>query len=117
MGTRKYVGKIKLASVHMKKIIALAKKIQSFSSTEKVEYFKLVKSDEIDLITEIVLNFIKCNIKYDSNSFKLLERVKSYMYLIASKKVSKSIKKKILQSLKGVNILNILLPLVINQLQ
>ena len=97
MGKRKYVGKIKVASVHMKKIIALAKKIHSFSSTEKIEYFKhfkLVKSDEIDLISEIVFNFIKCNIKYDSNSFKLLQRVKSYMYMIASKKVSKSIKKK-----------------------
>ena len=116
MGKRKYAGKIKLNSLHMRKIIDFAKKINKFSNLEKVDYFKLIKRNEIDLLSEIVLNFIKCNIKHDSSSFKLLYRVKRYVYMLASKKVSTAIKKKILQSVKGLNILNILLPLLINQL-
>ena len=77
----------------------------------------MIKRQELDLISEIVLNFINCTIKHDSNSLKLLRRVETYMYTIASKKVGVSVKRKILQSLKVFNILNIVLPLVINQLQ
>ena len=117
MGKRGDVGKIKLNSERIRKIYFFAKKLLKYSHIEKVEYFKAIKREELDLITEIVLNFIKCNIKHDSNSLKLLRRVKTYMYTIASKKAGLSVKKKILQSLKGLNILNIILPLVINQLQ
>ena len=117
MGKRGDVGKIKLNSAHIRKIFVFAKKLLNYSHIEKVEYFKAIKREELDLISEIVLNFIKCIIKHDSNSLKLLHRVKTYMYTIASKKAGVSVKKNILQSLKGLNILNIILLLVINQLQ
>lgn len=116
MGGKKYVGKIKLGSAHVEKIVQFAKKLLKLSQTERLLYLENIKNNEIDLISEIVLNFLRCNIKSDSESKSILERVKKYLYILASKRKSISIKKKILKSLKGLNILNILLPLALKVL-
>ena len=116
MVKRKHASKIRLNSEHVKKLISFIEKILQLSQTERAIYFKSIKSAEIDLVTEIILNFIECNVKHDNSSLQILKRVKNYMYMLASKKTSIALKKKILQSLKGLNILNIVLPLVLNAL-
>ena len=112
MGGRKITGKIKLDSSHAIKISRFVRKLLKLSHTERQEYFKSITSEEVDLISEIALNFINCNIKYDNKSYNLLKRVKKFIYHLASKRTSIHVKKTILQSLKGLSILNNLLPLV-----
>ena len=114
MGGEKNVRKIKLNSSHALKLSRFVRKLLNLSHTERLEYFKTINREEVEFISEIALNFINCNIKHDTKSFSLLKRMKKYIYLLASKKTAISVKKDILKSLKGLNILNILLPLTIN---
>lgn len=113
MGGRKNIGKIKIDSTHAVEILRFVRKLMKLSHTERLEYFKTISDKEVDLISEIALNFINCNIKYDTKSYNLLKRVKKFIYHLASKRTGKQIKRNILTSLKGLSILNNLLPLVI----
>ena len=114
MGQQKSFGKIKLSGAHANKLIDFVSKLLKLSHSERLNHFKNITQEEVDFISEIVLNFIQCNIKHDRKSFLLLKRMKKYLYLLACKKTAISIKKKIIHSLKGLNILNILLPLTID---
>lgn len=113
MGRRKNCGKINVDSSHGLKILHFVKKLLKLTHTERADYLKTITDEEVKLISEIALNFINCNINYDTKSFDLLKRVKKFVYLLASKKTTITIKKTILKSLKGLSILNNLLPLVI----
>ena len=108
MGGEKNVRKIKLNSSHALKLSRFVRKLLNLSHTERLEYFKTINREEVEFISEIALNFINCNIKHDTKSFSLLKRMKKYLYLLTLKKTGKTIKKKIIQSVKGLAILNIL---------
>ena len=114
MGRQNRNEKIMLNGTHANKLIDFVSKLLKLTHTERLNYFKSITKEEVDLISEIVLNFLHCNIKHDRKSFSLLKRMKKYLYLLASKKTAKTIKKKIIQSVKGLAILNILLPLTID---
>ena len=113
MGRQIEIGKVKLDSHHIKKLQNFVNKLYRLENSERLIYMNSIKVDEIRLISELVYNFLNFNIIHDRKSLILLERVKNYMYMLASKKVSFCYKKKILSSLKGIHIINILLPLVI----
>ena len=108
--------KIKLNSVYFKTVLKFLKYLQKLSNSGRKFYMKNIKNKEIKILSEVILNFLHCNIKHNINSVLHLKRVKKYIYLLASKKISYSKKKNILQSLKGLSILNIILPLAINTL-
>lgn len=116
MGKRKHDRKIKVNSKYFKKILKLVTTLSTLTNSERIAYLSRSKKEEIRIISEIVHNFLKCNIKCDTQSLRRMRRVKKYLYQLASKKISFSSKRQILQSLKGLNILNILLPLVLNTL-
>ena len=87
-------------------------KLNKLTNTQRLLYLKTITPDEIDLISEIALNFLNLNIKTDTRSYILLKRLKTVIKCLASKLQSYNSKRKILKSLRGVQMLNILLPLV-----
>ena len=87
-------------------------KLNSLSHFNRLSYLKTIKSNEIDLISEIVLNFLNSNIKSDVKSYTFLKRLREILYILVNKSKSYISKRKILNSLKGLQILKLLLPLV-----
>ena len=87
-------------------------KLNKISHSKRLTYLQTIKPDEIDLISEIVLNFLNDNIKIDIKSYTFLKRLKKTLYILARKSKSYILKRKLLSSLKGLQILKILLPLV-----
>ena len=116
MGKSKQVKKIKLKSKHVKNLLGLLTKLSKLNHSERIVYIKSITKKEIKLISEVIYNLLHFNIKTDFKSLSILKRVKKYLYKLSSKRVSHLIKKKILQTLKGLNILNIVIPLALNTL-
>ena len=87
-------------------------KLNKISHSKRLTYLQTIKPDEIDLISEIVLNFLNDNIKIDIRSYTFLKRLKKTLYILTSKTKSYILKRKLLSTLKGLQILKILLPLV-----
>ena len=116
MDRSKPVKKIKLDSLHIKKLVSLLRKLEKLNQGERLNYMKSISQSEIELISEIIHNLLNFNIKTDFKSLSMLKRVKIYLYKLSSKRVSYFLKKKILQSLKGLSILNILIPLALSTL-
>ena len=88
----------------------LIRRLVELDQTKKIKYLKNISSREIEIIEEILVNVIKGNIPLNIKVFKLLKRVKKHMYYLISSKVSHGTKKLILSSLKGLQILNLVLP-------
>ena len=87
-------------------------KLTNISHSKRLIYLQTIKPDEIDLISEIILNFLNDNIKVDIKSYTFLKRLKKILYILVRKSKSYILKRKLLSSLKGLQILKILLPLV-----
>lgn len=113
MGEKKSNEKIKVNSKRFKKISNFIKTILKLKHSERIIYFKTITKTEIDILSEIVLNFIKTNIKVDSKAYNLLKRLQVEIGKLAKSKVSYKIKREIIRSIKGLNIINILLPFAI----
>ena len=94
MGRQIEIGKVKLDSHHIKKLQNFVNKLYRLENSERLIYMNSIKVGEIRLISELVYNFLNFNIIHDRKSLILLERVKKYMYMLASKKVSFCNKKK-----------------------
>ena len=60
-------------------------KFNGLSHSSQLAYLKNIKSDEIDLISKIVLNFLNNNIKTDIKSYTLLKRLRKTLYVFARK--------------------------------
>ena len=116
MDTSKAVRKTKLDSLHIKKLVTLLRQLEKLNQTERLNYMKSITKSEIKLISEIIHNLLNFNTKTDFKSLSILKRVKNYLYKLSSKRSSYLLKKKILKSLKGLNILNIIIPLALNTL-
>ena len=99
-----------------KEIVQLLKKINRLSHSDRKSYFINTSKKEINLITEIVHNFLKDRFRISSDKFKLLRRIKNQARELASKRSSIKLKKKILRSIQGLQLLNILIPLVLEAL-
>ena len=76
MGKKGVINKISLTSLHIQNLKTFIKKIIKLKQVERVSYFNKIKKSELDLIREIVTNFLNGNVKYDTNSFNLLKRVR-----------------------------------------
>ena len=87
-------------------------KLNKLSHSKRLTYLQTIKPNEIDLISEIVLNFLNDNIKVDIRSYTFLKRLKKTLYILTHKSKSYILKRNLLSTLKGLQILKILLPLV-----
>ena len=110
MGKRDPAKTISISNPRLKNITVLIKKILNLKHSERINYIDSIVNKEIDILTEIILNFLNGNIKVDTKSFNLLKRLRTELNIIARKKTPYKIKKQNFKSLKGLNILNILLP-------
>ena len=112
MGSKKISGKLKVSSSHAIKIISLVRKILRKTQTERLKFFQKINENDLNLIVEIIINFLHGNIPYDITSLKLLERVKKWINVLSSMETGNSIKINILGSLEGSKICRIIFPLV-----
>ena len=110
------VKKIKLKSLHVRQLVNLLNKLKTLKPSERLNYFKNISKSEIKLISEIIHNFLKFNIKSDLKSLSISKRMNKLLYKLSSKRVSYLVKKQLLQTLKGLNILNLIIPLALNTL-
>ena len=99
------------AKVHI--VRKFMKKLFSVNQRERQEYLKSISSAELRLIDEVLINILRGNISITYEKYSLLKRVKKYLYMLHSNKTSKRVKKQILTSIKGLHILSIVLPAVI----
>ena len=116
MGNTKNVTNLKLDHPHIKKLISFLRKLSQLKHSERLEYMKTITKPEVKLISELVYNFLHSNIKTTRKSLLLLKRLRKYLHQLSKKRISYLIKKKLLQTLKGLNILNIIIPLALNTL-
>ena len=116
MGFRKKSNEVKLNCLRLKTVKNFAKKLFKLINSERLTYMKKISKKEVDIVSELILNFLHGNIRSDQKSIDLLRRIKKCLYLLVNRKSGIKIKRIILSSLKGINILNIILPLVLNTL-
>ena len=90
----------------------LVSKLDNLSPANKLLFFKKIKKLDLKFLIEIFYNFIRGNIIVNQRSYKNLKKHKRFLYKFISKGTSVTSKKKILNTLKGLNIICILVPLV-----
>lgn len=91
---------------------SLVEKLLKKNNLERLQYLKLLNPKELNLLSEITLNIIRGTVKISKKTKTILGRVRKTLYKLASKSVKSEIKKKLWINLKGLHILNILLPII-----
>ena len=94
----------------------LVTRLKALNQLERVEYFKSISNNDLEIITELLINVIKGNVPIPAKVFKILKRVRKYIYVLISNKISNQRKKRILYSLKGLKIISLIVPIVLNLL-
>ena len=113
MDTRKTIKKIELSDTRLDSVKRFVNELTGLNQKQRFEYLKTISNRDIALIREILINVINGNINVGYDRYILLKRVKKYIYKLVSKTTSIKLKKKILASIKGLQILSLVLPLVI----
>ena len=103
--------KITKQNSHINELKRFIKKILKFNQKERSDYMKNISYNELNLIKEIVYNILRGTVPLDYETYLNLKRVRVYLYSLSNEKVESS--KKLLQSLKGLRILNLILPIVL----
>ena len=98
----------------MDSVRIIVNELTGLNQKQRFEYLKSISIRDIALIREILINVIKGNISVGYDRYILLKRVKKYIYKLVSKTTSTKLKKKILASIKGLQILSLVLPLVVD---
>lgn len=101
---------------HFNKLINFLKQITKLSNSERLRYIDKFTNEELNYISEIVLNFLNNKLKTGFIEFNTLKNTRKELHSLVSKSKSYRLKRKLLKTLKGLNILNILLPLALNTL-
>lgn len=85
-------------------------------SSEQQLALRNINNHQIDLISEICLNFLNSNIKTSYSKLNLLAKFRNYLHKLSSKSISHKLKRNILSSLQGLYILKLLLPVSLQAL-
>ena len=102
---------------HFRSLKDFISKILSFKKTsERLTYLKQVTNREIDYISEIVFNFLKNKIHVNYREFSKLKKIKNFMRDFVKNKKGYRIKKKLILTVKGLYLINIIFPLALNTL-
>lgn len=99
----------------LKRVSALVIKLLEKTNKQRHDYLKLIKLKEIKQLTEICMNILNGNIKITNKIKIILKRVCVIFYKLASRTTSFKEKKKLWSGLKGLHILNIILPILYNE--
>jgi len=114
MGKRKRTESAGVSHYHS--IGEFVRGLLSLNTAALVKYLKSLKNKEIDYTSEIVLNFLNGRIGTNCNTLKALLRMRNDLHILASKSTSYKNKKLVLNSLRGLNIIKVLLPLALDRL-
>jgi len=95
---------------HFNSLKKFVSSLLELTTTQLAIRLKSLKNKEIGYISEIVLNFLNGGIRVNANEFHALRRMRTDLHLLSSRKSTNNSKKELLNSLKGLNILKILLP-------
>ena len=98
-------------------ILNLLEKLNSIKNSERIDLIKSFKKKQVNLITEIVFNFLKGTYFIPTPAFQLLNKIKSTVRVLGSKKTSLSKKQSVLSSIKGLQVINILTPYILKILK
>ena len=109
--------KILIDASHKELLLEFLRKLNKLKSSERLIYFNSISQAEVKLLSELAVNFLQSNLNVDYRSYKLLDKIKRYVRDLASKIKSFAFKKKLLQTVHGLNIVNILIHLGLNTLQ
>lgn len=113
----KKIKTVPLSHSLLEEVKEFVSNLNNLTPSERLDYFeKKISRRELELLIEIVYNYLRGNIKTDFTSHSRLKRNKQVLYNFISRAKSFNYKKKILNSLKGLNIFSILIPLVLNTL-
>lgn len=88
--------------------------LSKLNKDKRKKFISLLKKREIDSISEIFNNFLNKRLTTDPRHINRLKPFSQQITAVARKKTATGLKKKILSSLKGGNILAVLLPLAVN---
>jgi len=106
--------KIQLDNPRIDRVRKFIRKLLKLNQRERYDFMKTISNSELEIIEEISHNILKGNIPLNYRIYNILKRLKKQLYLLTSSKNSKKIKKKLLLSLKGLTILNTILPIALN---
>ena len=104
----------KVINSHFIQLEDFVKKILQLKPSERRLYFQNINNYELDLISEIISNFLEKRIPVDYKSFTLLQKIKTFLRDFIKLKKSQKIKRRMLQSLKGLHLISILFPIALN---
>lgn len=108
----KRIDKTRLNSIHH-----FIRQFNKLKLLEKVVFLKQLTDEQVSYIEEICYNFLKSNIPTKERQVKLLSKLKKFIYSIISSKHSRKYKKKLISSVRGLHLLNVLVPLARNIVQ
>jgi len=108
----KTITKIKINSLRIIELRKFIEKLLKLNQKERREYMKSISDRELKFIKEIAYNIVKGTIPLSHTTYNKLKRVKTQLYSLFSKKFSNIL----FFSLKGLRILNIILPIALNYL-
>ena len=109
-------AKKNITKYHMNNLKSFVEKILKKTIAERKVYFNDINVDEIKLIEEIFVNFLASNIDVDVESYRVLKRLKSFLYTFVKKNRSISLKRRFLKTLRGLALIKILFPFVLEAL-
>jgi hypothetical protein len=89
---------------------------KSLNITDRKKLLSNLSDREVDFISEVIKNFLKRNIRARPSIVLKLKKFKREIRNLSSREYSRNIKRKILNSIKGISILNLLLPFAIQKI-
>lgn len=99
-----------------KDIIDFLRKYVYKKPTDHFKNIDLLSDKEIDFIAEVCKNFLRENIPLGREFIRLLRPARREIIVLSSRKYRRKLKKNILKTLKGLQILNILIPAALKTL-
>jgi len=108
MDKRKTTGKNNV--IHFISLFSFVNSLNNLKTHELKNRLKTLNRNEIYYISEIIHNFLKGVITVDSVTFQALRLMRSDLHYLVKKSISLKNKHRLITSLRGVNILKLILP-------
>ena len=102
----------KISASRYEKIRYFLEKIKKLDNNARLDFFKSIPEEEIDIICEIIINIINENLKIDVKTFMALRSFKDFLYKIIPRNKSYFAKRKLLATVKGLHMVSVLLPVL-----
>lgn len=111
MDPQKSIGTTKI-----NKILSFIHRYTRLNIERKLSFLTKLNKTHVNYISEICVNLLKFRLKPSKLELRLLNKIKTHIYDLSSKRVSLDRKRKILSSVPGLRILQIIFPLTVKTL-